>query len=49
MPLIRLVGCRGSLILGGFVGALGPALAVFCSGLAAICFTMGVLTGECHF
>ncbi|XP_067944120.1 monocarboxylate transporter 4-like [Watersipora subatra] len=45
MPLIRLIGCRGSIILGGFVAALGPALAVFCTSLTAICLTMGVLTG----
>ena len=46
IPVIRLIGCRGSIILGGFIAALGPALAVFVKGLAAICLTMGLLTGE---
>lgn len=46
IPVIRLIGCRGSIILGGFIAALGPALAVFVKSLTAICLTMGLLTGK---
>lgn len=45
IPLIRMIGCRGSLIIGGFIAALGPSMSVFCTGLTAICLTMGLLTG----
>ena len=46
---MRLIGCRGAIILGGFVAALGPALAVFAESLVAICLTLGALTGKHAF